>query len=70
VRLWEAHFGKTFHPASLGRLLKQLGFSRQKARPSHPQKDPALAEAFKRGSGASGKNSVYPRLLADLRCYR
>jgi transposase len=53
VRICEARFGKTFHPASLGRLLKRLGFSRQKARPSHPQKDPALAEAFKRGSGAS-----------------
>jgi transposase len=53
VRLCEARFGKTFHPASLGRLLRRLGFSRQKARPSHPQKDPALAEAFKRGSGAA-----------------
>ena len=58
-RICEARFGKTFHPASLGRLLKRLGFSRQKARPSHPQKDPALAEAFKKGSGASGRNSVY-----------
>ena len=53
VRLCEARFGKTFHPASLGRLLKRLGFSRQKARPSHPQKDPAQAEAFKRGCGAA-----------------
>ena len=53
VRICEARFGKTFHPASLGRILKRLGFSRQKARPSHPQKDPALAEAFKRGSGGS-----------------
>jgi transposase len=53
VRICEARFGKTFHPASLGRLLKRLGFSRQKARPSHPQKDPALAEAFKRGAGAA-----------------
>jgi transposase len=53
VRICEARFGKTFHPASLGRLLKRLGFSRQKARPSHPQKDPAQAEAFKRGCWAS-----------------
>jgi len=52
ARVCEARFGKTFHPASLGRLLKRLGFSRQKARPSHPQKDPAEAEAFKRGCGA------------------
>ena len=56
VRICEARFGKSFHPASLGRLLKRLGFSRQKARPSHPQKDPAQAEAFKRGCGAAGNN--------------
>ena len=59
VRICEASFGKTFHPASRGRLLRRLGFSRQKARPSHPQKDPAQAEAFKKGSGASARNSVY-----------
>ena len=46
VHICEARFGRTFHPASLGRLLRRLGFSRQKARPSHPQKDPAEAEAF------------------------
>jgi transposase len=59
ARVCEARFGKTFHPASLGRLLRRLGLSRQKARPSHPQKDPGQAEAFKKGSGASEKNSVY-----------
>jgi transposase len=53
VRICEARFGKSFHPASLGRLLKRLGFSRQKARPSHPQKDPALQEAFKKSPGAA-----------------
>jgi transposase len=52
ARICEVRFGKTFHPASMGRILRRLGFSRQKARPSHPQKDPAAAEAFKRGSGA------------------
>jgi transposase len=59
VRICEARFGKSFHPASLGRLLRRLGLSRQKARPSHPQKDPALQEAFKKSSGASERNSVY-----------
>jgi len=53
ARICEARFDKAFHPASLGRLLRKLGLSRQKARPSHPQKDPAQAEAFKGGSGAS-----------------
>lgn len=37
----EQRFGKRMHPWSLGRLLKRLGFSRQKTRPSHPQKNPA-----------------------------
>lgn len=41
----------TYDPTSIGRILKQLGLSRQKARPSHPKKDPAAAEAFKKGSG-------------------
>ncbi len=59
VRICEARFGKSFHPASMGRLLKRLGLSRQKARPSHPQKDPAEAEAFKKSPGASEKTSVY-----------
>jgi transposase len=56
VAVCEARFGKTFHPASLGRVLRRLGLSWQKARPSHPQKDPAEAEAFKRGCGAARKH--------------
>ena len=52
-------FGKRMHPWALGRLLKRLGFSRQKARPSHPQKDLAAQAAFKESSGAAAKNSVY-----------
>ena len=59
VRICEARFGKSFHPASMGRLLKRLGFSRQKARPSHTQKNPAAAEAFKKGPRASEKYSAY-----------
>lgn len=53
ARICETRFGKSFHPASMGRLLKRLGFSRQKARPSHPQKNPALAEAFKKSPRVS-----------------
>ena len=59
ARICETRFGKSFHPSSMGRLLKRLGFSRQKARPSHPQKDPAEAEAFKKSPGAAQKNSAY-----------
>jgi transposase len=59
VRICETRFGKSFHPSSMGRLLKRLGLSRQKARPSHPKKDPAEAEAFKKSPGAPQKTSVY-----------
>lgn len=59
VCICEARFGKTFHPASMGRLLRRLGFSRQKARPLHPKKDAAEAEAFKKSPGDPEKNSVY-----------
>ena len=48
VALAAKKFGKTMHPTSMGRLLRKLGLSRQKARPSHPMKDPAAATAFKK----------------------
>ena len=49
--LIEARFGKSLHPASLSRILRANGFSRQKARPSHPRKDAKAQEHFqKRGS--------------------
>ena len=32
----EARWGKCLHPASLSRVVRKLGFSRQKARPTHP----------------------------------
>jgi transposase len=48
VRICEKRFDKTMHRATMGRLLRSMGLSRQKARPSHPQKDPASQEAFKK----------------------
>jgi transposase len=45
----EARWGKRFHPASLSRVVRKLGFSRQKARPSHPKVDPDAQEAFAKG---------------------
>ncbi len=50
VGICQARFGKTLHASSMSRLVRRLGFSRQKARPSNPKKDPAAAAAFKRGS--------------------
>lgn len=44
-------FGKNFHPSSMSRVLKRLGLSRQKTRPSHPMKNPAAQAAFKKSPG-------------------
>jgi len=55
----EQRFGKRMHPWSLGRLLKRLGLSRQKTRPSHPMKDLAAAAAFKKSPGAPAKTSAH-----------
>ena len=48
-------FGEPFHPDSLSRVVRRLGFSRQKARPSHSKQNPAEAEAFKRSCGAAAR---------------
>jgi transposase len=41
-------FGIDLSEVSLGRVLKQLGFSRISARPQHPMQDPAAIETFKK----------------------
>ena len=48
VHISEEKFGVSYHPSSMSRVVRRLGFSRQKARPSHPMKDPASQEAFKK----------------------
>lgn len=47
ARLSAERFGKPFHRASMSRVVRRLGFSRQKARPHHPDKDEAAQAAFK-----------------------
>ena len=42
-----ARFGVVYHPASVSRVVRRLGFSRQKARPHHPDKDEAAQAAFR-----------------------
>lgn len=59
VAICEQRFGKTFHPSSMSRVLRRLGLSRQKTRPSHPKTDPAAQAAFKKSPGTAQKNSVY-----------
>ena len=46
ARLW----GKSLHPASLSRVLRRLGLSKQKTRPRHPQANAEAQEAFKKGA--------------------
>jgi transposase len=46
AHLW----GKRLHPASLSRVLRRLGLSKQKTRPRHPQANAEAQEAFKRGA--------------------
>lgn len=50
VRWMEQHLGKTCHPSSLSHMLRRMGLSRQKARPSHPQRDPKASERFQKGA--------------------
>ena len=47
AQLSAERFGKPFHPASMSRVVRRLGFSRQKARPHHPDKDEAAQAAFR-----------------------
>jgi transposase len=45
----EVRWGVAYHPSHMGKLMRRLGLSRQKARPSHPKADPAAREAFAKG---------------------
>lgn len=40
-------FGASYGPTGVSAVLHRLGFSRQKARPHHPEKDEAAQAAFK-----------------------
>jgi transposase len=59
VHIAKERFGKSFHPASMSRVVRRLGFSRQKTRASHPMKDPAAAAAFKKSPIVAENNSAY-----------
>lgn len=57
----EARWGVAYHPSHMGKIMRRLGLSRQKARPSHPEADPAAREAFaKGGSRTRSRRSVRP----------
>ncbi len=45
----EERWGVRYHEGHMSKLVRTLGLSRQKARPSHPKADPAAREAFAKG---------------------
>jgi len=50
VAIAESRWQVKYHPWSMSVAIKRLGFSRQKARPHHPEKDETAQDAFKGGS--------------------
>ncbi|MGM2788786.1 helix-turn-helix domain-containing protein, partial [Bacillus cereus group sp. Bce018] len=49
-------FGVDYHERTIGKILKQIGFSHISARPHHPAQDARVIEAFK---------NVWPALSAS-----
>jgi transposase len=60
-RLIEKRHGVRYHVNHVGEVMRRLGLSRQKARPSHPKKDEAAAAAFKKGRRRAEENCSYTR---------
>jgi hypothetical protein len=46
ANLIEVQFGHRYHVSSLSKILRKLGFSRQKTRPSHSNADPKARAAW------------------------
>lgn len=55
VGIVKTKWNVSYAPTSIGRILREMGLSRQKTRPSHPKKKPEAAEAFLKNAGHSGK---------------
>lgn len=49
-RVIAERFGVTYHERTVGKILRQLGFSRITARPRHPAQDGPIMAAFKKTS--------------------
>ena len=58
----EERWGVAYHPSHMGKLMRRLGLSRQKARPSHPKADAAAREAFARGGYRPLSTARAPRI--------
>jgi transposase len=60
----EQRFNKRFHPAALSRVVRRLGFSRQKARQRHPRSDQVAQEAFQKKACWPLSTAPEPRIPA------
>jgi transposase len=67
AELIEREFGYRYHVSSLSRILRALGFSRQKTRPSHPNADPKARVAWlKKGAPrGAGRREACPPAKTD-----
>lgn len=52
-----ARFGVAYHERTIGKLLKDLGFSHISARPRHPKQDGEVIQAFKKTSRARSRRT-------------
>lgn len=59
--LIEQRFGHRYHVSSLSKILRALGFSRQKTRPSHPNADPKARAAWLKKGTARTPRRLGPR---------
>ena len=55
-------WGVGYHTSHMSKLMRKLGLSRQKARPSHPKADPAAREAWSKG-GSKPNWTALPRRI-------
>jgi transposase len=61
----EARWGVQYHPGHMSKLVRRLGLSRQKARPSHPKADPTAREAFAKGGSRPPSTPRAPPIPAS-----
>jgi putative transposase len=61
----EARWGVCYHEGHMSKLMRKLGLSRQKARPSHPKANPAAREVFAKGGFRPNSTGSQPSIPAS-----
>lgn len=61
----EARWSVRYHEGHMSKLVRGLGLSRQKTRPSHPKADPAAQERFAKGGCRPPSTRRVPRIPAS-----